>query len=79
MEAASTKIVWEGRVTPKDRLGEFSHVPDIFVSPYFWHREFELAGVGGRGGIKKKMKTALDTKITKSYCGFYPFLDIWLV
>lgn len=41
-------------MTPKDRLGEFSHVPDIFVSPYFWHREFELAGVGGRGGIKKK-------------------------
>lgn len=83
-EAVSTNTVWESWVTPKDHLGSSYFFPDFLSSPYSWHRELELAGVGERGEIRKKKKksssqdsTASNTRITKSTVA--PAIEIWPV
>lgn len=63
LEAVSTNTVWESWLTPKDHLGSSDFFPDFVSSPFSWHRQFELAGVGERGEIrgKKKIKSRLDS------------------
>lgn len=75
-EAVSTNTVWESWVTPKDHLGSSYFFPDFLSSPYSWHRELELAGVGERGEIRKKKKKIIKSRLdslkhenNKIYCG----------